>query len=473
MARRSRPRGHIEQLPSGSFRAKVYAGTDPLTRKRRYLVETVATASEAERVLTRLQHEVDENRHPKSAITVNQAIEKWLEVAKLEPTTRERYDDLVRLYVSPVLGRMQAAQLDAEMLERFYARLQTCRELCTGRTRAGHACRPLSASTTRKIHSIIHAALARAVRWRRLGVNPASAAEPPRASRADPDPPTPAEAARILNDAWADPAWGMLVWLLMITGARRGEVSALRWRDIDRDRSTVWVSRANAETKAGLHEKGTKTGARRRIALDPHTINLLDAHRAMWWDRLAVFGAKLDEDAFVFSTTPDASKPYPPSSISQRYRRMATKLGLRSTRLHSLRHYSATELVAAGVDIRTVAGRLGHGSGGATTLRIYAAWVEQADRAAATTLSTIVPRPIPAVGPRGPYATIADDLRDQISSGALAVGARLPTVAQLAVAYDVSVGTAHRAMATLKQDGLIQVARGKRAVVVASAPSPP
>jgi len=52
---------------------------------------------------------------------------------------------------------------------------------------------------------------------------------------------------------------------------------------------------------------------------------------------------------------------------------MATKLKLRSTRLHSLCHYSATELVAAGVDLRTVAGRFGHGSGGATTLRVYAA----------------------------------------------------------------------------------------------------
>jgi len=52
---------------------------------------------------------------------------------------------------------------------------------------------------------------------------------------------------------------------------------------------------------------------------------------------------------------------------------MATKLKLRSTRLHSLRHYSATELVAAGVDLRTVAGRLGHGSSGATTLKVYAA----------------------------------------------------------------------------------------------------
>ncbi|WP_279389646.1 tyrosine-type recombinase/integrase [Pseudonocardia endophytica] len=78
-------------------------------------------------------------------------------------------------------------------------------------------------------------------------------------------------------------------------------------------------------------------------------------------------------DGFVFSPAPDGRTPYAPRAISQRYRRLAVRLKLRSTRLHSLRHYSATELVAAGVDIRTVAGRLGHGSGGATTLRVYAA----------------------------------------------------------------------------------------------------
>jgi integrase len=377
MPRRSRPRGHIEELPSGHFRAKVYAGTDPLTRKRRYLVETVSTALGAERALTRLQHQVDENRHPKSSITVGRAVEQWLEVAKIEPTTRERYEDIVRLYIAPVFGEMQAAKLDAEMLERLYARLQHCRELCNGRPQAGHTCRPLAASTTRKVHQILHTALGRAVRWRHLGVNPAAAAEPPPTGRANPDPPSPAEAARLLNDAWTDPEWGMLVWLSMITDARRGEISALRWRDVDVDRATVWVSRANSQTRAaGVREKATKTGSRRRIALDPHTLELLAAHRQLWQDRLQLLGLELDDDAFVFSTTPDASRPYPPSSISQRYRRMATKLGLRSTRLHSLRHYAATELVAAGVDIRTVAGRLGHGSGGATTLKIYAAWVE-------------------------------------------------------------------------------------------------
>ena len=64
---------------------------------------------------------------------------------------------------------------------------------------------------------------------------------------------------------------------------------------------------------------------------------------------------------------------------------MAERLGI-ETHLHSLRHYSATELLTAGVDLRTVAGRLGHGGGGATTLRVYAAWVAASDRKAAELL---------------------------------------------------------------------------------------
>jgi integrase len=164
--RRRRPRGYIEELPSDSFRAVVYAGVDPLTRKLRYLREPAKTYGAAEVALTKLQRQVDEDRHPKTAITVRQAVAQWLEVAELAATTRERYEDLIRLYVLPVFGDQQAAKLDAEVLERFCARLQRCRELCSGRPRPGHHCRPLSGSTTRKIHYIIRGALGRAVRWR-------------------------------------------------------------------------------------------------------------------------------------------------------------------------------------------------------------------------------------------------------------------------------------------------------------------
>jgi integrase len=147
---------------------------------------------------------------------------------------------------------------------------------------------------------------------------------------------------------------------------------------------------------------------------------------------------------------------------------MAIRLRLRSTRLHALRHYSATELLAAGVDLRTVAGRLGHGDG-ITTLRTYAAWVAAADRRAAEQMAEIMPVVIPKPkAPRGPYETIAADIRDDITTGRLRPGDRIPTVVQLAAQYTVAAGTAHRAMAVLAAEGLIEVARGKRAVVAGS-----
>jgi integrase len=145
---------------------------------------------------------------------------------------------------------------------------------------------------------------------------------------------------------------------MMITGSRRGEVSALRWRHVDADRAVLWIHRSNAQTKAGIKEKETKTGQHRKVALDPYTTGLLIAHRKLWEQRCAALGCAFDPDAFLFSPAPDASTPHAPRAISQRYRRMAMTLKLRSTRLHSLRHYSATELVAAGIDLRTVAGRL-------------------------------------------------------------------------------------------------------------------
>ena len=370
----------------------MYAGKDPLTGKERYERETAKTHQAAEVALTRLQARVDEDRQPKSDLTVRQAIDQWLEVAQLEDTTRDRYDDLIRIYIDPALGAIRAAKLDAQMLERWYARLQRCRSACDGKRRSGHACRPLSSSTVRKIHFVLSAALARAVRWSQIPVNRAQLAEPPSPAATEPDPPTAAEAARLLGEAWAtDPDWGLLLWLTMVTGSRRGEVSALRWHHVDLDTALLTLQRSNAQPKSGLKEKDTKTRQQRRVLMDPQTVALLAAHREVCEARCAALGVDLDPAAYLFSPAPDGSTPWPPRSLTLRYGRLARKLQLRSTRLHSLRHYSATELIAAGTDVRTVAGRLGHGSGGATTLKIYAAWVDEAGQRAATTMAGIMP----------------------------------------------------------------------------------
>lgn len=457
-------RGNLTVLPSGNIRVRVYAGIDPLTGKRRYLTET-HSPDEAEIALTRLQNQVDEKRHPRSKVTVGQVIEQWLEVAEHETSTRERIEDLVRLYIAPTFGDMEAGKLDAELLERFYARLRKCKDLCNGRSRKDHKCRPLAANTVRKIHFIFRPALDKAVRWRYLGVNEAAFAEPPAFESGEPDPPSAGEVARLLNEASSDPQWCLLLWMTMITGSRRGEMCGLRWTHLDLDRGIAWVKSSVSQTREGLRDKDTKSGKGRRVSLDDYTVGLLRAHREWVLGNCAQLGIELAADGYVFSNAPDGSTSLLPRSVSQRYRRLAQRLKLQSTRLHSLRHYNATELITAGVDLRTVAGRLGHGNG-ATTLRVYAAWVAAADKQAATTIADVTPRPDPTKRePRSPYEKIAAELRAQINSGQLAPGMELPTAAELSILHHVSVGTASRAVALLKTEGLVAASRGRRAVV--------
>ncbi len=414
----------------------MYAGVDPLTGKDLRLVESTTDPKEAERILTRMRAAVEAQKHARTRATFGSAFEAWLRVHEIEVNTRVGYEGYFRNHIASALGAVPISKISAKVLEEFYAELRRCRARCDGAPRidhrteelhecrrvrhrrppgrppAGgypphdceqarcevtecspHECKPLSNETIRHIHFAISGALAAAVRWEWIMSNPALVAKKPRQPTPRPDPPSVDEATRIINAAWdRDEDWGTFVWLVMVTGVRRAEALALRWTDVDLQSGTLSVRRNYVRAGGRSFEKDTKTHQMRRLALDDTTLEILAEHRHRYLELASQLGIPARDDAFLFSHKPDREVPYDPDAVSHRYIDMCAELGINS-HLHALRHYSATELLSSGVDLRTVAGRLGHGGGGTTTLRVYAAWVSESDKKAATILAGKVARP--------------------------------------------------------------------------------
>ena len=157
-----------------------------------------------------------------------------------------------------------------------------------------------------------------------------------------------------------NPALPCFLRLAATTGARRGELCALRWSDVDFDRGELVIGRSMAETREGLFEKDTKTHAARRLSLDVVTVAALREQLAARNELSRQASIELSKHAFVFSRELDATKPWCPGYVTLAFRRLSDAVGLEETRLHDLRHFSATMLLTNGTDVRTVSGRLGH-----------------------------------------------------------------------------------------------------------------
>jgi integrase len=411
-----RKRGRIEQR-GDALRVVVYAGIDPVTGRRTYKRENVAGTDpaawkRAEKVLIKLAAAADKQRNPTSSVSFGHAISEWLRTADIEDSTRDGYVGYIDRVIGPALGKLPIDKIGARDLENLYAELRRCRLRCDGKPFIEkhktedehdcvtekcepHECKAMAQSTVRQIHSIISGVFNLAVRWDWIDSNPAKVAQRPKQKAPEPDPPSSAEAARLIAAAFGTSAeWGTLVWLVMTTGIRRAEVAGLRWSRIDLDNEVIDIRRAYVMSKGKGKEKDTKTHQMRRIALDSETVALFRTHKEVTRKRLKEkYNIELTDDMYVFTTSrlPNPNVPYSPDAISHRYKRMATDLGIK-THIHALRHYPATELLTAGIDLRTVAGRLGHGGGGATTLRVYAAWVAATDRKAAEILGSRMPK---------------------------------------------------------------------------------
>jgi integrase len=351
------------------YRAPLDDGSSKVVLRRGFLTRKAAADA-----LGDINAEVRKGAHVvPSKITTGQWLDQWLAGLRLADSTRSSYRKNVRLHVQPYIGAVPLAQLTGSRLSALYRTLET-----SGRQdhEAGSA---LSARTVRYVATIVKAALREAVEQGLLAANPADRARPP-AARAARAPEihawTGAQLAAFLGWAVERDCPDAATWhLLAYTGARRGEVLALRWRDVDLDNGRLAVRRSAGLIRdkgviARLLEGPTKSGRERVVDLDPGTLDVLRRHR------IARAGLDLQlarEDALIFGDL--EGQHLHPERFSRRFSEQLARCrrtldGLPAIRLHDLRHTHASLLLGAGVPVKVVSERLGHATA-TITLEIY------------------------------------------------------------------------------------------------------
>jgi integrase len=502
------PSGHIEQLPSGSWRAKVYAGKDPLTGREIRFRKTRRTEVEAQIELGRLLALARAGRNPDSGVTVAELLDQYVPIAGWDLSTEESNLGYIRRTIKPTLGAKEVRKVRGPLLDNLYARLQKCGDLaCAGkpftehrhspdqrpdpsdprtnwqqtasrlreaitcgalvpgddlpsvsdlaqlqglkpgtiqhaflvlaeegllvihhgrtaqiagdapadsnpttryrsaRSRPGHdcklsgcqphSCHPMKPSTIHGIHSILSGAFDAAQRWEWVDFNPAESAKPPTVRQKKRPATLPSAVVKVIEQARSSGqhAIALYVWLVAITGTRRGELCAVQVRDIDLENGVLHVA-FNYVVKGGNKvRKDTKTHQDRYLAVDPVTCALVREHLAAAEAALAGTGVKLAHDAYLFSNQPANARPWNPDWASHRVADLADAAGV-ELNIKAMRHYTASQLLAAGFDLGNTAARLGHSGGGAVTLKHYADPVSEVDRRAAAYLAQLTTPPI-------------------------------------------------------------------------------
>ncbi len=370
---------------SGKWKLRVYTGRDGRNRPSYLSRNFTGSRRQAESALSKLVADVERKQATTNhGGSVRDLLTRWL--ADIEPTrspgTLREHRRSVERNILPAIGSLRLDRLTARHLDDLYRSLLA---------------RGLSPASVRRHHAILSAALRRAVKWDWLPSNPAERASPPGTTRHTAAAPSTEAVQHLVAAAQdEDPVLAAAIVLAAVTGARRGELCALRWSDVEWKRRTLIVARSLSVTRREASEGPTKTHQRRDVAMDD-TIGAFIARRQTEQRAYATtVGVELVKDPYLLSRSADGAMPCLPDGLTHAYSRLAAKTGV-GGHFHELRHYAATTSIASGADVRTVAGRLGHADP-ATTLRVYAHAVEARDRELAGMLGIAVLGPMNSKG---------------------------------------------------------------------------
>jgi integrase len=352
-------KGHIRERSPGHW-AIVIDVSDGGKRKQRWH-SFKGTKRQAQIECARLISEIQNGTAVEpSRMTVSAFLERWIEhvQGQVSPRSHERYAEIARKNLAPLLGALTLTRLQPAHISQAYAKA-----LASGR-RDGTG--GLSACTVTYLHRVLREALQQALRWQLLARNPADAVKPPKVER---------KQMTVLNTdnavALIEAARGTALFVPILLGLRcglrRGEVAALRWRNVDLERGQISVVASTEQTDRGVREKEPKNGKGRTVVLSATEIEELRSHRLRQAEGLLALGVRLIDDHHVVARAD--GQPLQPRSLTHAFVKFARRHGFQ-IRLHDLRHSHATHMLAAGIHPKIAQERLGHSSVG-ITLDLY------------------------------------------------------------------------------------------------------
>jgi integrase len=387
MTKRSYGDGGIDQRGENSFRLRYRIG------KQRFSATFKGTLAEAKVELRRLLRSGDTGEHVEpTRMTLAQWAEHWISIGC--PSSRNkkrvggnslvRYAQVLQMHVIPALGEKRLQQLSATEIDRLYEDLER---------------KELASRTQHQTHSVLNSLLNAAVRKGLLTTNPINRAEkiplPGESNHGqvlDPE-----QLNTLLQDFKGSALYG-IVAVAVHTGARRNEILALQWRDLDPVARTLRIERSLEETKGQRRLKGPKREKHKRtIQIDDALVRLLLSIKEQQLRLVAGVPSgtqvdlsliKLPEGSLMFPSPcgVDLTRPRRSNTVTRCFEARARKR-FPGLRFHDLRGSHETALLDAGIPVHVVADRCGHDP--AVLLRSYAKRTKKADKTAADIIGSL------------------------------------------------------------------------------------
>jgi len=370
MAKRGQGEGSVYKRGDGLWAGAISLGTGQ--RKVIYGKTRAAVAAKLVAVLRAQQQGVAVSSSQR--LTVGMYLTRWLAGAEssVRGSTFKRYSEIVRVHLVPRIGGIPLAKLAPADLGTMYAGM-----LADG----------LAPRTVGLAHRVVGRALREAEVAGIIARNVTRLVRPPRAPHQEMRTLS-AEQARSLIEMTAGDRMGALYAVALASGARLGELLALRWQDTDLERGSIRITRTLTRTARGWESGEPKTPASRRtIPIGRRAAMALRAHRRIQNEERVLAGSVWHAGDLVFAD--EIGRPRDGTCVSHAFGAVLASAGLPRVRFHDLRHSAATLLLEAGTHPRVVAERLGH-STPSLVLNVYGHVTERMQTEATATLDRVL-----------------------------------------------------------------------------------